>query len=81
MSEQEAKHILDKHAGFFNYIKATGNMPDPSFPAVEEIFQALNTLEPYFWNRTCSTCTFEMLKRANEKREGLKKFTFPNEKS
>ena len=51
-------------------------MPDPSYPAIEEIYQALNALEPYFWTRTCSTCTTEMLRKANEKREGLKKFTF-----
>lgn len=79
MSEQEAKHILDKHTVFFNFIKATNEVPDASMPIMEEIYQALNTLEPYFWNRTCSTCTFEMLKRANEKREGLKKFTFPKQ--
>lgn len=81
MSEQEAKHILDSHVWLFDYVKAISNLPDRSYPAIEEIYQALNTLEPYFWDRACDACTFRMIQRANEKREGLKKFTFPNEKS
>lgn len=81
MSEQEAKHILDKHTGFFNFVKATNEVPDASMPMMEEIYQALNALEPFHWDRACGACTFRMIQRANEKREGLKKFTFPNEKS
>ena len=79
MSEQEAKHILDKHTGFFNFVKATSEVPDASMPMMEEIYQALNTLEPYFWDRKCGSCAFRMIQRANEKREGLKKFTFPKQ--
>ena len=82
MTELEAKYILDKHTALFNLALNNNSIPDRSHMAIVEIHEAYKVFNPtYHLDSCCSSCVWDLIKVANNKRLelSLKYHSFPKQ--